>query len=296
MRALRGVFAAAIIAVCVGFIGGVAAATTTVPPQSGFWWLPEPIAGLIPVPGVPPGGLYIASAPTGAQAESAIRIPLAAGADRVTLTLQVSALTKINAPSVVGYPSTGDWPTGGPQPWSARPAYRTISTPAVGVFDAGDKTMTISFPASEATAGIVLVPGSTGQIAPTFTISFSPPTAADIAVSGNAATSTPSPSNNPQTHRPTHSPAASHRPTASSSPSPSASAPSHRTPSPRPRPSTSTQTRGHPGSPTPIKTLPAASSDTASSSHGIRDALVVVCVVLVAGAASLLLWRRRPGG
>ncbi|HEX3900901.1 MAG TPA: hypothetical protein VHW74_17245 [Mycobacteriales bacterium] len=277
----------------------MASAAPAAIPQSGFWWLPEPIAGLIPVPGVPPGGLYIASAPTGAQAESAIRIPLAAGADRVTLTLQVSALTKLNNPSVVGYPSTGDWPTGGPQPWSARPAYRTTSTPAVGVFDAGDKKMTISFPASEATAGIVLVPGSTGQVAPTFTVSFAPPTAADISVSDTAPSTSPRPTTGIQTHRPTHSPVATNRPSASPSPSASASASAsesassspHRTPSHRPRP-TST------GAPRPISSIALAPTTRATapdstSGHGTRDVAIAIGIVLVAAGASLLVWRRQ---
>lgn len=260
-------------------------------PQSAFWWIAEPIAGLIPVPGVPAGGLYIAAAPTGAQAESAVRIPLTAGAESVRLTLRVSALTRINAPYVVGYPATGDWPTGGPQPWSARPEYRTSAKPAVGVFDAGNKTMTITFPASEATAGIVLVPGSDQMLDPTFTVSFDPVTAADITVLDSVRPTSPSPVSAPPTHRPTHSPVASHRPSPAASPRASASSSPSHSPSHHPKP-----TKSHPsGSSPPSPTAPLTAS-ASSSSHTTRDIVIAIGIVLVAAAASLLIWRRRPRG
>jgi hypothetical protein len=270
-------------------------------PQSAFWWIAEPIAGLIPVPGVPAGGLYIAAAPTGAQAESAIRIPLTASADSVRLTLQVSALTKITAPYVVGYPATGDWPIGGPQPWSARPEYRTSANPAVGVFDAGNKTMTITFPASEATAGVVLVPGSDQMLDPTFTVSFDPVTAADITVLHSVKPTSPAPVTAPPSHRPTHSPVASHRPSPTASPRASAATSPSQSPRHHPTPTKSLPSSSSP----PSSSLPRSSppSQTArpiasasSSGHSTRDIAIAVGVVLVAAAASLLIWRRRPPG
>jgi hypothetical protein len=276
-----------------------AAVAATIPaPQSGYWWLPEPIAGLIPVPGVPAGGIYVSSTPTGAEAISAVRIPLSADAHDVRLTLRVSALTKINPLAIDGYPATGDWPTGGPQPWSARPEYRSTSKPAVGVFDAADTTMTITFPASEATAGIVLVPATTQMLAPTFSVSFAPVTASDIAVLGIVQPTAPSPIPNPATHRPTHSPVASKTPSASASPSPrrSAKASPSQTTSRRPRPSTGTPTSpsGATSSHPLTGSTVTASGDT--SGHGLRDTLVVVAIVIVALAVSLLLWRRRSSG
>ncbi|HWA65796.1 MAG TPA: hypothetical protein VG899_05435 [Mycobacteriales bacterium] len=257
------------------------------------------------MPGVPAGGLYVASAPTGAQAESAIRIALPAGAETVRLTLHVAALNRINAPVVVGYPATGDWPTGGPQPWTARPAYRSNAAPAVGIFAPGNKTMTITFPASEATAGIVLVPGSSQMLAPTFTVSFAPPTSADVAVRGATRPGSPRPTTAPQTHRPTTSPAANNRPSHSPSPSRSSSARPARTSRPRPRPTASTTSPqrastspSSPARPAPSRPPTAVAADHTGSSHDGRDVAIAVSVAVVVAAAamSLLLRRRHPRG
>lgn len=272
------------------------AATTTFAPQAGFWWVAEPITGLIPVPGVPAGGLYVASAPTGAQAEAAVRIPLPAGSKSVRLTLHVSALSKLNPPAVVGYPATADWPTGGPQPWSARPAYRAGAAPVVGAFSADDKTMTIEFPASDATAGIVLVPAVTSMVAPTFTVAFAAPTARDVTVLDTVRPSFPVPVGGSPRARPPSTPAPSPRRT----PSPAASRQPRHTSSPAPSATPSASPSAHPrhASSTPPARAQsvAAESSRAASGDGTRNVVIAIGAAVVVAAGAALMWRRRTGG
>ncbi len=223
----------------------VAAASSAGTPEGAYWWQPEPVTGLIPVPGVPSNGLYVASAPNGPQAESAVRFTVANPSGVVRLTLHVSKQEQVRKPGVLGYPATSHWTTGGPQPWSARPSYRARAKPARGQFDAALTTMTITFPAAEAAKGIVLVPGGspTAGQSPTFSVSFAAPTAADITVdappSPTAAPSTqhpPTPSHHPnpgggatssRPGRTTHPPTRQTRPTHGTVPPPGTTSPSH---------------------------------------------------------------------
>lgn len=189
---------------CLSLFASAPAAASSGTPEAAYWWQPEPVAGLIPVPGVPSNGLFVSSAASGPQAESAVRFAVADPSTRVRLTLHISSQERVGTPAVVGYPATSDWSTGGPQAWSARPSYRSHAKPAKGVFhtSGANPTMTITFPAAEAPTGIVLVPAhaAVGGNAPTFSVAFAPPAAADVAVLGSS-----SPSSTPSGQRPSAS-------------------------------------------------------------------------------------------
>mgnify|MGYP001551728876 CR=1 FL=1 len=285
-----GATAVAVLVVPLATVSASAAPAGT--PQAGYWWLPEPVAGLIPVPGVPSDGLYVACAPTGAQAESAIRFPVAVTDEDVELTLHVSAFTRFSKPEVVAYPATTQWQTGGPQPWSARPGYRTSGQTAVGEFDPAGNTMTIEFPASLAATGIVLAPATFKQPLPTFTISFAPPTAADITVTHDVRpTSSPPTHRPPPSHRPSVSPAATDRPSSPSSPT--------RHPGPHP-PATHSTMPTQSGPATSSARPPSASASptavaTPQAGDSARNAAIIgiAVVALLAGAGLILRGRRR---
>ena len=262
-------------------------------PEAAYWWQPEPVSGLFPVPGVPSNGLYVASSPTGPQAESAVRFSVANPTAYVQLTLHVSMQERVGTPAVIAYPATSHWQTGGPQPWSARPSYRARAKPVRGNFGHNGSLMTLTFPAHEAATGIVLLPDPKGS-SKTFTIAFAPPHSADIEVRATA-THTPSPSSSQTpSHHPTpgkthHSATPSSRPTHP-----------HKTKSPSTSPSaTSSPTTGTSPTPTGSATTPGAPSTQAHSEHGARNVLIIA---LPLGAVLLtLVWflrgaasRRRP--
>ena len=83
------------------------AASADAPPPSSvrtaYWWVPEPVTGLIPAPGVPADGLYVASSPGGTQAMSALSLTgqmvkdliddVSAAANQISANLKKNART-----------------------------------------------------------------------------------------------------------------------------------------------------------------------------------------------------------
>lgn len=264
---------------------GISLAAPPSAPQAGYWWLPEPVSGLIPVPGVPSNGLYVASSPSGPQAESAVRLPVTNESAYVLLTLNVSNQERVGTPAVVGYPATSKWQTGGPQPWSARPSYRASATPAKGVFSDNGTKMTIAFPAQEAATGVVLVPDPRGASS-TFSVSFAPPASDAIRMSP-----TPHPSVAATRHHVPPSPGPTHRGSPSSSPTtrhhPSRSTTAAPTTPASPRSSKPpSATPSHAASPTPS----AAAAPAIDHDHPARD-VIVISAIVVGLLLILFVWR-----
>lgn len=256
-----------------------AAAAPAGSPVAGYWWLPEPVAGLIPVPGVSADGLYVASSPTGPQAEAAVRFPVAVPGTDVRLTLHVSTQERLGNGTILGYPATSTWRAGGPQPWSARPSYRSSARPVTGVFGVNHTTLTLTFPAPVAARGIVLVPAGG-----TFTIAFTPPSVRDIAVLRPSTPPTRPPSHSPTPHHsatPHRGPP--HHPT-SLTPSAATSA----APTKHPEPS-------HRAGPAPSDVSPSPTTSvipTTNTSHGHTTRDLVIVVIVLVGVALLVAIRR----
>jgi hypothetical protein len=298
-RARRWGAALAGIAACLAAAGfTIATAASTSPPEAAYWWQPEPVTGLIPVPGVPPNGLYVASAPSGPQAESAVRFNVADPTGEVRLVLHVSKQEQVKRPGILGYPATSHWSTGGPQPWSARPSYRSTAHPARGIFNAALTIMIITFPAAEAAKGIVLVPAGakSGGQSPTFTISFAPPSSNDVLVAGE-----PSPSAGPSSNNPSSSSSSSsHRPSPTNSQTRSGGPKSHR-PTPQTLPAKGsvppTGTAGStPATSTPTGTASRASRSALTDPDGTTKDIIIIVGVIVAALLILTGWRAARRG
>jgi hypothetical protein len=212
---------------------------------------------------------------------AAVRFPVSSPAGFVRLTLHVSIQERVGRPSVIAYPATSRWQTGGPQTWSARPSYRSAGQSIRGVFTHNGSRMTLTFPAHVAAEGLVLLPDPNAPNK-TFTIAFHPPQAADVSVRRTGHSPSPSPSHRPPTHRPTPTPA--HGPTHSSRPSahPTRTHKTRKPPSHRPTKRPSHPPASPPTSPTPTAS-PSAMAQSASSGNGTTVGLVIGGVVL-AGA------------
>jgi hypothetical protein len=274
---------AATVVVCVAAAGVHAVAAPTSEPEAAYWWAPEPVSGLIPVPGVPSNGLYVASSPTGPQAESAVRIRVPQSTGFVRLRLHVSLQERVGRPALVAYPATSHWQTGGPQPWSARPSYRASAKPTKGVFSDHGEIMTLTIPAHYAATGVVLLPDP--SVSGTFTIAFTPPHAADVHA---AATRTPTPSSSASaTHRPT--PTKSHH-SATPSSSPSHPRKTHK-PSKSPKPTPKPTTKANPSA--SASASPVAPSTSSDSGHGGLIAALVAAGALAATGAGVGVFARR---
>lgn len=263
-----------------GLIAGAALcaapAAAAVSSTTAYWWMPEPVTGLIRVPGVPPGGMYVASSPSGPQAISALRTADGLVGGVVQVTLRVAQRQVVNAPSIAAYHVTSSWQPGGPQAWSSKPGYDGTKPIALGRFDMAQTTMTLDLPSDALSSGIALVPAPTpgASVSATFAIAFAAPTAADVRLF-------PGPTTRPTrsvlpTHSPGHSPSTSPRATrhrGDASPSPSArTTHAHRTHSPSARP-----TRP------PPRPNPRANAATTSSGHGVRDLIIVLVVIAAIG-------------
>lgn len=289
MRIARRAAAAALgLAAPLLIVTAGAAAAAPAGPEAGYWWQPEPVSGLIPVPGVPSDGLYVASSPTGPQAESAVRIGVPAATSYVRLTLHVSPQERVGRATVIAYPATSRWQTGGPQAWSARPSYRASATPVRGVFIQNGNAMTLTFPAHEAASGLVLVPDPNPPNR-TFTIAFSPPRAADVTFR-SAPTRSPSaaPSHGSPSHRPTHTPRVRHP---SALPSARHTRQSH-SPEPSTVPSKHRHHRRSPSPmPTPTPTASPAPGAASASGHAGRDALLGASCAVAALLVGFALYR-----
>ena len=269
------------------------AASADAPPPSSvrtaYWWVPEPVTGLIPAPGVPADGLYVASSPGGTQAMSALSLtgPIRSGV--VKLTLRVAQRQVINPPAITAYAVTSSWQAGGPQPWSSRPRYGTAL--ADGVYDAEQTHMSMRLPAVALSRGIVLVPSTTegASLSPTFAMSFQPP----IATAVRPSTAPTSRAGHRHTPSPSGSPERSHSPGSST---PTSSPTRHNRPSATPRPRHTAQ----PATPTPPPSFssPAPTSVAVTDSTGPSGLMVgvVLAAVLIAAVGLTMSWRllRRP--
>jgi hypothetical protein len=220
-----------------------------------------------------------------------VRFSVANPTGEVRLILHVSKQEQVKKPGILGYPATSHWAAGGPQPWSARPSYRSSAHPARGVFNAALTTMMLTFPAAEAAKGIVLVPAgatSAGQ-SPTFTISFAPPSSNDVLVAGE-----PSPSAFPSSQHPS-SPSRSPSPTNSKTHSKGGP----KTNQPRPQtlpghgtvPPTGSSSNTPPGSPTPSGQATHDSESALTDPDGTTKDVIIIGGVIVAALLILIGWR-----
>ena len=167
---------------------------------SNYWWEAEQGPSTLPAPpSVPPGGLWVSSDPTGAQAVSAVRFVLPAAGVAPVLSLTVSSAqpaTGIGG-DVVACPTTSAWSPGpGPGQWSTRPAPDCQAGQVPGALSPDGHVLSFSL-ASLATGGVVDVviqaapPGPVGS--PTFDVTFEPVTSADVSGVAPAAATAPAP-------------------------------------------------------------------------------------------------------
>jgi hypothetical protein len=160
-------------------------------PAAGYWWIAQPDAGGVPAPSsVPPGGLYIASAATGATAVSAVRFVLPLGVAASRLTLKVASAKQVDAVAVDAYPATKTWKPGDAQPWSQQPTYDTKATPVHGALQSNGTTLIFNLPPTDAIGvlDLVLVPAPGSTVPPTFDLALEPTanTALTTSSSGSA--------------------------------------------------------------------------------------------------------------
>ncbi|MCW2572625.1 MAG: hypothetical protein JWO88_2683 [Frankiales bacterium] len=166
-----------------------AIAAETPKPAAGYWWIAQPDTGGVPAPSsVPPGGLYVASAATGATAVSAVRFVLPLGVAATRVTLKVASSQQVEAVAVDAYPATKTWKPGDAQAWSQRPAYDTRATPVHGALQSNGTTLIFNLPPSQG-AGVldlVLVPAAGSTVPPTFDLALEPPANAELTTSSTA--------------------------------------------------------------------------------------------------------------
>src|SRR4051794_27646775 len=94
-----------LVAVVAAALAPMAAPTGA--PVSGYWWAGE--TGVVSAPAppqVPAGGLYVASAPSGATAVSAVGISLPADHANPQLVLKVHQLQQADGVLIDAYPTT----------------------------------------------------------------------------------------------------------------------------------------------------------------------------------------------
>lgn len=157
---------------------------------SDYWWAAEQGPSTLPAPpGVPAGGLWVSSDPTGPQAVSAVRFVLPAGRTGPVLSLSVRSAQPATgiAGDVVACPTTSSWAPGpGPGQWSARPAADCQAGQVAGALSPDGHTLSFSL-AAVATGGVVdvvLEPAPPGPVgSPTFDVAFQPVTADDVSSS-----------------------------------------------------------------------------------------------------------------
>lgn len=185
MRPAIGLLAAAAVAVLAA-PGAAGAADRVTHLASNFWWAGEQSPALLPAPPtVPPGGLWVSSDPTGAQAVSAVRFVLAAGQTNPVLALQVSSAQPAStvASGIVACPTTSNWSAGpGPGAWNARPTADCSVAQVSGVLSTDGHTLSfqLSKLAVAGVANVVLEPLGT----PTFDATFEPVVAGNVLSSG----------------------------------------------------------------------------------------------------------------
>ena len=89
-----------------------------------------------PAPGVPDGGLYVSSEPTGPTAVSGLRLRSWRATSDARLVLRVHSLHIGDAMTLVLLPSTTAWVPGDHQPWDSKPGYDQQLPPTTGVLSA----------------------------------------------------------------------------------------------------------------------------------------------------------------
>ncbi|HEX3708055.1 MAG TPA: hypothetical protein VHV76_15620 [Mycobacteriales bacterium] len=290
----RATVAALLVVLCVGGTlvadQGTAHAGAAGSVRDAYWWQPEPVTGLIPAPGVPAGGLYVASSPSGTQALSALSITTPIRSGFVRLLLQVAQRQVINPPDIEAYPATSSWQSGGPQPWSSRPRYDGSAPLGHGVYDAAQTRMSLIVPAAALAKGIELLPAPTPgtTLEPTFAISFRSPLVTAVSLPSRP---TPTASDSSQS-TPSNSASPAHQP-GSTTPTPTHSPHRHHRPSPTARPH-HTAIPGTPRPP-PATATPAVSLPARSADHFTRNVVIALAIVtvLIAAVGTSIAWRRR---
>jgi hypothetical protein len=176
-RARRAVAVGVVAAGALGVVA-VAPGRAQPPDEQGYWWRLKPAGapGSLAPPGVPAGGLDVASDATGEQATSALRARLLTpGTVATTLVLEVAGTTGSGA-AITICPTSGWTAPDGAGDWDARPTELQCDRGKAGTATTAG---TWEFPLTGLVDGnvldIVLVPG-----AGTFQVAFKPPTAASI--------------------------------------------------------------------------------------------------------------------
>lgn len=263
--------------------------------RDAYWWQPEPVTGLIPAPGVPADGLYVASSPSGTQAVSGVSITTPIRSGIVRLTLRVAQREVVNPPNIEAYPSASHWQTGGPQPWSSRPRYEGSAPLGQGIYNTAQTRMWLTVPAVALANGIELVPAPTpgAKLAPTFAISFQPPLATAVSL---PSASTPAPTPKPRASHTSPSTSSSSA-SRSHQPRSTTQTPTHSRDRHHASPSTRLPNTVHPAAPgaTPSSSAPAAALPARAVDHDTRNAVLgaVIVAALIAAAGASVSWRRR---
>ncbi|HET6911103.1 MAG TPA: hypothetical protein VFH54_17375 [Mycobacteriales bacterium] len=167
-------------AVCCAFAAAWPAphATAAAAVQSAYWWRAQAAPTELPVApqGVPAGGLYVASDPTGPEAVAALRTTVPAGVAPVTLSLV--AVSSTGTGTALEACATSGWTaTSGAGQWADRPT--STCTPAVRGVQSADG-VTWFFPVTSLVRGttldVLVQPAGSGV----FSDSFARPSADNI--------------------------------------------------------------------------------------------------------------------
>ena len=146
--------------------------------QASYWWRAQAAPSQLPIApqGVPDGGLYVASDPTGAEAIAAVRANVPAWAAPVTLSLVAVSSTGTNV-GLEACATTGWTPTEGAGQWADRPA--SPCTPLVQGVQSADGVTWFFNVTGLIRGGVldVLIQPSTSGV---FSDSFARPTAQSI--------------------------------------------------------------------------------------------------------------------
>lgn len=173
-------------------------ATAAAAVQSAYWWRAQAAPTPLPVApqGVPAGGLYVASDPTGPEAVAALRTTVPAGVAPVTLSLV--AVSSTGTGIVLEACATSGWSTtSGAGQWADRPT--STCTPAIKGVQSADG-VTWFFPVTSLVRGttldVLIQPAAAGVFSDSFArpsrdnITFPAP---PVAAEANPAAAAPGP-------------------------------------------------------------------------------------------------------
>ncbi|MDX6215854.1 MAG: hypothetical protein QOG99_1438, partial [Frankiales bacterium] len=163
--------------------------------ETAYWWQ----GGGSAAPGVPDGGLYVSSEPSGPTAVSALRLRSPRATSDARLVLRVHSLQIGDAMTLVLLPSTTAWVPGGHQPWDGKPGYDQQLPPTTGVLSADQHTVSFDLGAMAQgeTRDVELLPTRAYSTQPgfspdapsqTFDVSFEPVTADSLVLAAAAPT------------------------------------------------------------------------------------------------------------